>query len=54
MSRTSIKIEMGKDAVVECEIERLVLMDDRAYTNTIPTFSNMCDEVVLIRIHLKR
>ena len=35
-------------------IERLVLMDDRAYTNTIPTFSNMCDEVVLIRIHLKR
>ena len=40
--------------MLRCEIERLVLMDDRAYTNTTPTFSNMGDEVVLMGEDLKR
>ena len=42
VSRASIKIEKGERMrLLRCEIERLVLMDDRAYTNTIPTVSNM-------------
>ena len=50
-----IKNEKGERMrLLRCEKERPVLMDDRTYANTIPTFSNMCDEVVLIGIYLKR